>query len=111
MPRTRLCRFLGVISSVFEHNVSTRVIEDTKIISLDLARQVAVALHRVLPSIAIERCLWLNNMTALLVAGLWPPAHPADAVQEVLQKPEFAELRPDFKRDLHAAIVTLIRGS
>lgn len=107
----RLCRFLGVIASVFEHNVSTRVIEYTKSASLGLASEVATALQRVLPTLTFERCLWLNNMTALLVAGLWPPAHPAQAVREVLAKPEFAALRPDFRLDLHEAIKTLIRGS
>ena len=109
--RPRLCRFLGVIASVFEHNVSTRVIEDTKRSSLSLATEVATGLHRVLPKLRFERCLWLNNMSALLVAGLWPPAYPATAVSEVLARPEFAALRPDFKRDLHEAITTLIRGS
>lgn len=109
--RPRLCRFLGAIASVFEHNVSTRVIEDTKNVSLALASEVATGLRRVLPKLNFERCLWLNNMTALLVAGLWPPAHPAVAVSEVLAKPEFASLRPDFRRDLREAITTLIRGS
>jgi AcrR family transcriptional regulator len=109
--RPRLCRFLGVIASVFEHNVSARVIEDIKSVSLDLAREVATALNRVRPTLTVERCLWLNNMTALLVGGLWPPAHPAEAVSKVLAKPEYAALRPDFRRDLHEAVVTLIRGS
>lgn len=109
--RPRLCRFLGVIASVFEHNVSTRVIEDTKRDSLGLASEVATSLHRVLPKLTFERCLWLNNMTALLVAGLWPPAHPAAAVSKVLARPKFAALRPDFQRDLHEAVMTLIRGS
>jgi AcrR family transcriptional regulator len=109
--RPRLCRFLGVIASVFEHNVSTRVIEEIKTVSLDLASEVATALYRVRPQLTFERCLWLNNVTALLVGGLWPPAHPAEAVSEVLAKPELAVLRPDFRRDLHEAIVTLIRGS
>jgi hypothetical protein len=50
-------------------------------------------------------------MTALLVAGLWPPAHPAPAVSAVLSKPEFSGLRADFSQDLHEAILSLIRGS
>jgi AcrR family transcriptional regulator len=90
--RPRLCRFLGAIASVLEHNVSARIIEDMKRTSLALGFEVASALHGALPGLTVERCLWLNNMTALLVAGLWPPAHPAPAVNEVLTKPEFSGL-------------------
>lgn len=109
--RPRLCRFLGMISAVFEHNVSAEAIEDTKRISMTLAQDVSGALHRLLPKLTLERCLWLNNAIALFVAGLWPPANPAAAVREVLAKPQFSSMRPDFERDLKGVIVTLIRGS
>lgn len=109
--RPRLCRFLGMIASVFEHNVSATVVEASKRATLAQAIRVATALRMVLPELTLERCLWLNNMTALLVAGLWPPAHPAAAVQAVLAKPEFQLLRPDFRRDLGTFVETLIRGS
>lgn len=109
--RPRLCRFLGAIASVFEHNVSPGVVEATKATSLELANAVATALGKALPALRVERCLWINNMAALLVAGLWPLAHPAPSAREVLSRPEFAALRPDFRRDLHEAILTLIRGS
>lgn len=109
--RPRLCRFLGDIASVFEHNVSGVVVERVKTVSLDQATRVAVALNVALPSLSIARALWVNNMTALLVGGLWPPAHPAPIVREVLAKAEFAALRPDFRRDLSEAVLTLIRGS
>lgn len=107
----RLCRFLGMIASVFEHNVSAQVVEAVKTTSLAQAIEVATALRTALPALSLDRCLWINNMTSLLVAGLWPPAHPAPSVVEVLAKPEFASLRPDFRRDLHEAILSLIRGS
>lgn len=109
--RPRLCRFLGMIASVFEHNVSTGVIEALKTTSLELATEVATAMQRALPELTLERCLWINNMTSLLVAGLWPPAHPAPVVVEVLARPEFRSLRPDFRRDLREGILSLIRGS
>lgn len=107
----RLCRFLGMIASVFEHNVSAGVVEAIKITSLDLATDVATVMQQALPTLTLERCLWINNMTSLLVAGLWPPAHPAPSVVEVLEKPEFRSLLPDFERDLKEAIMSLIRGS
>jgi AcrR family transcriptional regulator len=109
--RPRLCRFLGMIASVFEHNVSVEAIEETKRISMALAQEVSSALHRLLARLTLERCLWLNNAIALFVAGLWPPAHPAPAVRAVLAKPQFASLGPNFERDLKDVILTLIRGS
>lgn len=109
--RPLLCRLLGAIASVLEHNVSTGTIGATKKPTMAMAVEVAHALQRSLPQLPPERCLWLNNMIALLVAGLWPPAHPAPAVTEALARPDFAALRPDFARDLHEAIITLIRGS
>lgn len=107
----RLCRFLGMIASVFEHNVSAKVVEVVKTTSLDLANGVAIVMHKALPMLTQVRCLWINNMTSLLVAGLWPPAHPAPSVVEVLARPEFQSMRPDFRRDLREAILSLIRGS
>lgn len=107
----RLCRFLGMIASVFEHNVSAKVVEAIKTTSLDLAIEIATVMQKALPALALERCLWINNMTSLLVAGLWPPAHPAPSVVEVLAKPEFQSLRPDFRRDLKETILSLIRRS
>lgn len=68
-------------------------------------------MQHALPTLTLARCLWINNMTSLLVAGLWPPAHPAPVVVEVLAKPEFRALRPDFRRDLKEGILSLIRGS
>lgn len=107
----RLCRFLGMIASVFEHNVSATVVETVKTTSLALAIEVATVMQNALPTLTHERCLWINNMASLLVAGLWPPAHPAPSVVEVLAKPAFRSLRPDFRRDLKEAILSLIRGS
>lgn len=109
--RPRLCRFLGMIASVFEHNVSAEVIVALKTTSLDLATEVATSMQHALPTLTLARCLWINNMSSLLVAGLWPPAHPAPVVVEVLAKPEFRALRPDFRRDLKEGILSLIRGS
>jgi AcrR family transcriptional regulator len=74
--RPRLCRFLGSIASVLEYNVSARTIGDMRGLSLALGTDVASAIHDALRKLTIERCLWLNNMTAPLVGELWPPAHP-----------------------------------
>jgi AcrR family transcriptional regulator len=108
--RPRLCLFLGAISSVLEYNVSTDVVVAVKRTSLALAERVAGAVARALPFLSLEQCLWLNNAVALFVAGLWPPANPAPVVREVLERPDFEGLRPDFRRDLERLIVTLVAG-
>lgn len=108
--RPRLCRFLGLIASVLEQNASERVLRDVKVATLETARMLAAALHRARPEVPVEQCLWLNSTVALFVAGLWPPAHPSAAVGALLGEPEFEALRPDFRRDLRATILTLLAG-
>jgi AcrR family transcriptional regulator len=108
--RPRLCRFLGLIASVLEQNASERVLREVKVSTLETARMLAAALHRATPELSVDQCLWLNSTVALFVAGLWPPAHPSAAVEALLGEHAFEALRPHFRRDLRATILTLLAG-
>jgi TetR/AcrR family transcriptional regulator len=108
--RSRLCRLLGVLSSILEQNVSTGVIAECKAETLVLAGRLAKALHERLPAVPVERCAWALGTIALYAAALWPVAHPAAAAAEVLRKPQFGPLARHFEEDLKAMAATLLMG-
>jgi len=110
VARPRLCRLLGVLQSVLEQNVSSEVIAEAKGEVLGLSRRAARALHAALPGVPPEECAWANSTIALLVAGMWPAAHPAPNAALVLEREEFRALRPDMGRDLEKAILVVLRG-
>ena len=99
-----------MISSILEHNVSESTIADAKREILDLSHRTANCLYTVLPTVLINECLWLSNTIGILVAGLWPAAHPVLVAAQVLARSEFALLRPEFDRDLNKGIRMLLRG-
>jgi TetR/AcrR family transcriptional regulator len=110
VARPRPCRLLGVLQSVLEQNVSGEVIAEAKAEALELSQRSARALHAALPGAPLEGCGWANSTIALLVAGMWPAAHPAPNAALVLDREEFRVLKPDMERDLKKAILVLLRG-
>jgi hypothetical protein len=110
VARPRLCRLLGVLQSVLEQNVSREVIADVKGEVLGLSQLSARALHAALPDVPPDECAWANSMIVLLVAGMWPAAHPAPNAASVLDREEFRALRPNMERDLRRAVLVMLRG-
>ena len=108
--RPRLCRFLGVLQSILEQNVSEEVIAEVKAEVLALSQRAAGAMSVALPGVPLEECAWANSTIALLVAGLWPAANPAPNAARVLGREEFRILKPDLEWDLKKAILGLLRG-
>ncbi len=109
--RPRLCALGSIVTAVLEQNVSVERIARYKEAILVAATPMLVRLTTLLPSLDVERATRVFTLGYALLAGLWPAAHPTEAVREVLDRPRFALLRTDFERDLVAGLTWLLRGA
>ena len=98
------------LPSVLEHNLSKDTIRTFKLSSLQFLRQAAQGLHQICPTLSTQQHQELLSHMLILVAGLWPHAHPAPVVAELVQEPELHAFAHDFPRDLERALLVYARG-
>ena len=110
LGRQRLCELNSVLSWVLEQNVSEETVLDFKTRASVGAMGVADALHRALPSIPEDRCLWTLRSVFAFVAGLWPLTRMSPEVERVLSRPELCHLTPNFEEDLSRSVRALLYG-
>jgi AcrR family transcriptional regulator len=106
----RLCLLTSVVASVLEQNVSHDSVARFKLRVAALSIRIGNALRAALPELPAERIPELLRYLHAVVAGLWPMAHPAPVVAEVLERPELGQFCSDFSRDLRGLLVALFRG-
>ena len=110
VDRPRLASLAGSMTTVLEKNVSTDVVVWFKTSLTEVALRLANAIQVAMPGLTMEGTQRFLMMSQLMVAGMWPAAHPPAAVREALERPELAHLCIDFERDFGAALVTMLRG-
>lgn len=108
--RPVMCHLISVLPSVLEHNVSMEVVRAYKLASLTVMHELAGAMQRSLPELALEAHGELLHHAFAFIVGSWPLAHPAPMVVEALQIPELAEFNHDFERDLTRVVTLMARG-
>lgn len=106
----RFASLVSVTASVLEKNVTTDAVVWFKTQMLGVAIRVANATHAALPALDMERTQRFIMYAHLLMAAMWPAAHPPPAVQEALERPELEFACVDFARDAVGAVTTLLRG-
>src|SRR5699024_2790963 len=106
----RLCLLTSVLTTVLERNVPLPVARRFKARAGELSVRIGDALHSACPDIPPERLPELQRWLQALVAGLWPIAHPAPVVRELVAEPCYAGFACDFERDLRHAITALLGG-
>lgn len=106
----RLPRLLAILASTLERNVSVETIAAIKRRLVEMVRRIGVAINNKLPETSIEDCVWTAATVGTFVAGMWPNAHPSTAAAEVLERPEFAALRPSVDRDLERVMLALLNS-
>jgi AcrR family transcriptional regulator len=99
VARPRLCELISVLSRVLEPNVSEGAAHEFNTSARAGAVTVAEALHRALPTVPRERCLWAQRVIFAMVAGLWPQS----------RRPTMVE-RPSFADDLAGSFQALLYG-
>jgi len=110
VERPRLCALISVVANVLEHNLSTDVLRDFKEQVLEVSIRIGNALHAAVPGLPAERAPALVRYLNALIAGLWPMAHPPEALEVVFDDPHYAPLRSRFNDDLSGALTALLRG-
>ena len=108
--RPRLAALAAVTSSILEHNVSEQVVLAYKQAMLPLAIRLGNALHAAMPALSIEQAREFLLYLYVVQTGLWPLAHPAPVVQQVLARPELAVFCVSWERDLQRMLVVVLRG-
>jgi AcrR family transcriptional regulator len=110
LDHPRVCKMLGILSSVLERNVSEAGVIRLKTDMRDLTLRVAAALARAVPQLTAEDCGWAVGIVGAFVSGIWPIANPPPIVAGVLARPEFAVLQTTADRDLERMIAALFKG-
>jgi AcrR family transcriptional regulator len=109
--RPLLCELLGMVSSILEHNISVDGIAEAKLEILRASDLLSKALADAVPELTIHDARWVSHSAALYAGGAWAAAHPSKAAAQVLARPEFGNMKPDFEAELARLVRTLVRGT
>lgn len=99
-----LGQLTSALPTVLEHNLSKDTIRTFKQTSLGFLHHAAERLQVVCPALSAAQHLDLLSHTLVLIAGLWPHAHPAPVVAELVQEPDLTAFAHDYFRDLERAL-------
>lgn len=104
----RLCRLTSILTTVLEQNVSLEVVRRFKQRAGELSTRIANAIHAACPSVPPAQLVEFQRWAQALIAGLWPIAHPAPVIVELLAESRYAQFAGDFENDLRRAITPLL---
>jgi AcrR family transcriptional regulator len=104
----RLCALTAALSSVLERNVSDQSALAFKRSVLRVGLRIGNSLRAALPAFPAEGVGPLLRYLHVIVAGLYPVAHPSPAVARALEHPELASFRSDFRKDLENLLVAVL---
>ncbi|WP_037855684.1 TetR/AcrR family transcriptional regulator [Streptomyces sp. NRRL S-340] len=110
--RTLLCELLSSLGSELERNISAESARDFKRAHGRLLGALAELLREHITALSPAAARELVSITVVSTAGLWPFAHPSQAVVEAQRDPELASTKVDFAerlgRTLHVAATGLL---
>lgn len=107
--RPLLCLLTSALPSVVEQNLSEETIREFKLRSLDFFAEASQFFAEHVPGFSRDAAHRLLHDGVVVVAGLYPLAHPAPAVARVLAAPEMRGLCHDMDRDLERIMLALAR--
>ena len=111
MDRKRYCQLFGDLAAVLEHNVSTQTVIGFKGELQEHNLRLTGAFNACVPTLSPEQAYGTLAHLLMAATGIWPNCHPAPAVLEALELPEFAGMRFDFARELRSHAETFLRGA
>jgi AcrR family transcriptional regulator len=104
----RFCILQSAVSSVLEQNISEEGIAGYKRSVIRLGVRLGNALRSALPSLPAQAVGPFLRYLHVVIAGLYPLAHPSAAATLALRDPQFAVLKSDFTQDLEAMLAALL---
>jgi AcrR family transcriptional regulator len=108
--RPLLCELISVTASILERNISVDVARRFKLATLDLGVTLAGLLRRQLPELTEEAANRFVPAILVIVAGLWPFAHPTDAVRAAMDELGMEQAHVSFPTMLREMLVTQLCG-
>jgi AcrR family transcriptional regulator len=105
-----LCELMSASAAVLERNISTDVARDYKASALANIQELSALTTRYIPELSAEGATNFAMSAAVCASGLWPLAHPSDALVAVYEEPAFAPLRFEFRDGLRDMLETVLAG-
>ncbi|MFD9882690.1 TetR family transcriptional regulator [Streptomyces alboflavus] len=110
--RPVLCGLFSALGSELERNISAEAAREFKLAHVRLLGELADLLRRHITTLTAAAARELVSLTVVFTAGLWPFAHPSEAVAEAQRAPELAATKVDFAdrlgRTLHITVTGLL---
>lgn len=106
----RLCELTASVTTELERNLSSGAILNAKLSLAGLALEIAGLLQRKLPKLSAEDAGYAATAIATYEVGLYAASHPVPAAKAVLDCPELAMMRIDFKEGLARFAEVLFKG-
>ncbi|WP_216899988.1 TetR/AcrR family transcriptional regulator [Nocardia alni] len=94
--RPVLCELASVLASVLERTVSVETVRGFKRRALADNDRLAAIIHTCLPALPHSAAKELASATIMLLAGLWPLAHPGPTVVAAIEDPDLLAAHVDF---------------
>lgn len=108
---SRMCQLISVLASVLEKNLSEENLYSFKLESIELSVRLVRIITAALPAVKADNVMPAIQSIFALIGGLWPLCNPGPLVEKVLQKPELAPFKLDYKVALGQSINLVIRGA
>lgn len=110
--RPVLCGLFSALGSELERNISAEAAREFKVAHVRLLGELSDLLRRHITTLTAAAARELVSLTVVFTAGLWPFAHPSEAVAEAQRDPELAATKVDFAdrlgRTLHITVTGLL---
>lgn len=108
--RPLLCELISVTASVLERNISTDVARRFKLATADIAISLAELIRRQLPELTEEGAAHFVAAMLMIVAGMWPFAHPTAAVRTAIDELGTQVQHIEFPQLLRETLATHLAG-
>ena len=108
--RTVLCELWSMLAAVLERNVSAASIHAFKLGNREHLTRLANLIQARLPALTHTAAEELAATSVVVIAGLWPFAHPSQAVLEAIADPRLSSSRIDFPSALSRNLQLVIAG-
>ena len=104
------CELMSVSAAILERNISVEVARRYKQSSLANIAAFAGLVERSLPGLSPAGATYFAAGTIVAITGIWPVAHPSEAMLCVYEDPAMASLRLDLATALREMLATLLTG-
>jgi AcrR family transcriptional regulator len=104
------CELVSVSAAILERNISVAVARRYKQSSLAHLATLAGLVARAVPALSPAGAAYFAAGTMVSITGIWPVAHPSDAMLCVYEDPAMASLRFDLATAMQEMLATLLAG-